>query len=101
MTEPLDAGRYPAHADLTDPAEAAWWERWALVGDAKEALARATQAWASALDEYRACRAASPERPVGPNCGCGHHLALVGDAANARDAAREWIAAAERDFKAG
>lgn len=101
MTDTLDAGRYPAHANLDDPAEAAWWERWARVGDAKDALVVATQTWASLLDEYRVCRAASPDRPVGPNCGCGQHLAMVVDAVKARDAARERIAAAEHDFKAG
>ena len=102
MPKTIDAGRYPAHADLSDPAEAAWWERWAAVGDAKEAVARANERLAAVAVEWRDCRerAGLTDRP-GPDCHCGECGGRYLEARDVRDVARAAVTEAELEFKAG
>lgn len=94
--------RYPAHALAeieANPDMAEWWERWALVGDAKAALEEARKRLAASADEWMACRLEAGATTPGPDCACGgcqdRHLRLRAE----REEARLAVLAAEQAFK--
>ncbi len=99
--------KIPKHADLTDVDEAAWWDRWALVGDAKDAYTAANEVWFEALDAYKACRVAyrlaNGSAAPSASCGCEGNTCLEAaqDAKDARETTVAAIAAAEQNFKDG
>ena len=99
--------RFPAHANLDDPKEAALWERWAAVGDAKIAAAEATAIWHEACTDYVDCQKRyyyqRGVRPPKPNCGCADNACFTRTTTTmaTRDAARAAIEVAEAAFKSG
>lgn len=93
----------PKHANLKDPSERAFWERWARVGDAKLDVQSATKAIIDAEDAWQKCRRkmTSAQVEAGEPCACGKCPGRYHDARAGRDEARDRVDDAVAEFKAG
>lgn len=87
----------PGHADLSTPENRLWWERWAAVGDARDAFLNQRRVLNELRSRWGACRNRGLAKAK--TCACGQCEARVVDAAESLVTAMERHRQAIAEFK--